>query len=277
MLFEELRFVIVLIGALVASYTDLKTGLIYDKITYPMITLGIIFSLADFITEKNPTYLIFPAVVFVLSYALYFFGKLGGGDVKIFLGIALLLPYYKGKPFFLSMLLMAALASVMVISIFYLIKLFKMKERPRITLSKDVIECLLLGIVLLLYFAILSYLGIMEPLIALLFFIPLLFALIFLALRKQIQGEFFLRWLSVDELEEDEIIAKEFLDKETLNRIGATFKGIITEKDKKKLKRLGIKRVPVYRDLPPFAPFILLGTIIAYFWPDFFLHLFSGI
>lgn len=277
MLFEELRFAIVLIGVLAASYTDIKTGLIYDKITYPMIAFGIIFALADALLEKNPIYLIFPALIFAFCYVLYFLGKLGGGDVKLFSAIALLLPYYHSKPFFLSMLLIAALISVMAISVFYLIKFFRMKKRPEITLSKDVVECILLGIALLLYFTIFSYLGLMEPVVAALFFIPLIFALFFLALRKQIQGAFFLRWVSVDKLEEDEIIAKEFLDKEILSRIKATFKGIITEKDKERLKRLGIKKVPVYRDLPPFAPFILIGTLIAYLCPDFFLHLFSGI
>lgn len=277
MLFEELRFAIVLIGALAASYTDIKTGLIYNKITYPLLAFGIIFALTDTFLERNPIYLLFPALISAFCYALYFLGKLGGGDVKIFSGIALLLPYYHGKPFFLSMLLIAALVSVMAISIFYLIKFFRIKKRPKIALDKDVVECILLGIALLFYFAIFSYLGLMEPLTAMLFFIPLIFALFFLALRKQIQGAFFLRWVSVDKLEEDEIVAKEFLDKETLSKIGAAFKGIITEKDKERLKRLGIKKIPVYRDLPPFAPFILIGIIIAYLYPDFFLHLFSGI
>lgn len=276
MLFEELRFFIVLVGTMAASYTDIKTGLIYDRITYPMIALGICFTIADVFYEKNMLLLLFPLAIFSFSYVLYFLGKLGGGDVKIFLALSLLLPSYKNKPFFISALFAAALVSVVVISAFYLFKFIKMKKKPRIELNRSIVECVLLGIALLLYFATLLYLGLIKLYSALFLAIPLAFALIFLALRRQIQGEFFLRWVRIDELEEDEIIAKEFLSKDMLDKLGASIKGIITEKDKEKLKKLGITRIPVYRDLPPFAPFLLIGVLLAYFWPDLFLNLFAG-
>ena len=42
-----LRQAIVLIGTLAGGYTDAKTGLILDRITYPMIALGILLSLVE--------------------------------------------------------------------------------------------------------------------------------------------------------------------------------------------------------------------------------------
>ena len=39
---------------------------------------------------------------------------------------------------------------------------------------------------------------------------------------------------------------------------------------KKILKELKVSKVPVYRDLPKFAPFVLLGVVLALLLPNFF-------
>jgi len=271
---EDIRLLILLIGAAISSYTDLKEGLIYDKVTYPMIALGVLFISLDLFFERNLYYLLIPLAIFSFSYLLYFLGKLGGGDVKIFLATALLLPYYRGQPFLLSALLVAALASSLTISAIMLFKFFRMSKRPKIELTGDLLRSVALGIVILLYFVALAYLGTLNTFALIIFSIPLFSSLVFLAFRKQIQECFFLRWLSIDELEEDEIIAKEFLDKDIISRLGLSMRGIISEKDKERLKSMGIAKVPVYRDLPPFGPFLLFGVAVSAFMPDLFLRLF---
>jgi Flp pilus assembly protein protease CpaA len=271
---EDIRLLILLIGATISSYTDLKEGLIYDKVTYPMIALGVLFISLDLFFERNLYYLLIPLVIFLFSYLLYFSGKLGGGDVKIFLATALLLPYYRGQPFLLSALLIAALTSSLVISAIILFKFFRIKKRSKIVLSADLLRSIALGIVILLYFVALAYLGTLNTLALIIFSIPLFSSLVFLAFRRQIQECFFLRWLSIDELEEDEIIAKEFLDKSIVSRLGLSMRGIISEKDKERLKSIGITKLPVYRDLPPFGPFLLFGIAVSAFIPDLFLKLF---
>jgi len=276
MIFELARYLIVLAGTLISTYTDIKTGLILDKVTYPMILAGLLFTAADIFTGWNFIQLLIPVGVFALGYLLYYAGKLGGGDVKIFTAMALLLPYYRNEPFVLNVLLIAALSSVMAISVYYLSKYFrKAKKGSRIKENRrELLKAFMLGIALLLYFLVLHQLGFLALWHVLLLFIPLLFALLFLAFQKGIKESFFLKRIPISKLEEDEIIAREFLSKDILAGSGLSLKGIITKEDAKKLKDAGLKKVPVYRGMPPFAPFLLLGVIISFYWPSLFSELF---
>jgi len=274
MFLEEIRLAILLIGAAIAAYTDLKKGLIYNSITYPMIALGAIFLLVDLISTNNIFLIAIPLFIFLFTYALYFTGKLGGGDVKFLVAMALLLPFYRQQPFMLSALLIASLSSAFLISAITLFKFFMMKNRPKIKIDSNLLKTLALGVAILVYLAVFSLFGTLSLLAIIVLCIPLFFSLMFLALRTYIQGCFFLQWVSIDALEEDEIVAKEYLEKGAAEKLGLSLKGIITEKDKERLKKLGIARVPVYRNLPPFAPFLLFGIIVAALVPDFFIKLF---
>ncbi len=272
-MFEFVRYLVVLIGTAVSAYTDIKTGLILDRVTYPMIALGVAFTLADIFFSHNFFQLVVPAGVFFLGFVLYYLGKLGGGDVKIFTGMALLLPYYKSEPFVLNVLLIAALSSVVVISSYYLFKYFRSGVRVKEN-HRDMLKSFALGILLLLYFVSLYSFGFMDLSSALILFVPLLFALFFLAFQTGIKKNFFLKYVSFKELEEDEIIAKEFLDDSILSQAGLLVKGVVGKKEAKKLAGLGVKKFPVYRSLPPFAPFLLFGVIVSFFWPSLFSQVF---
>jgi len=184
------RYLIVLLGTAVSTYTDIKTGLILDRVTYPMIGLGAAFTLADLFFSHNFFQLVVPVGVLVLGYFLYYLGKLGGGDVKIFTAMAFLLPYYKGEPFVLNVLLIAALSSVVVVSSYYLFKYFRSGVRVKEN-RRDMLKAFALGVLLLLYFVSLHTLGFMELSSALILFVPLLFALFFLAFQTGIKKNFF--------------------------------------------------------------------------------------
>ena len=99
------------------AYTDWKTGFIYDWITIPLI----IFGVAVNILTGNYYGLALGAAVFAIGYALYYTGKLGGGDVKIYSGIALALPELGGGVFVLSVALYSALCAIVFISTYYTI------------------------------------------------------------------------------------------------------------------------------------------------------------
>lgn len=274
MILEEVRLAILIVGAAISTYTDLKKGLIYDKVTYPMIALGMIFTLADIFLTKNILQLAIPLFIFLFTYALYFAGKLGGGDVKFLVAMALLLPFYKEQPFMLSALLIAALSSAFIVSLIMLVRFFRSRKRPKIKIDAEMIKTIALGIVIIAYLVAFSFFGNLNFLAMLVISIPLIFSIAFLALRAEIQESFFLRWVSIDSLEEDEIVAKEYLEKDLVEKLGLSFKGIITEKDKEKLKKAGVVKVPVYRNLPPFAPFLLFGIVVAAIIPDIFIRLF---
>ena len=69
--------------------------LIYDKLNYVMIEFGVLLNIyvGVFANFMDMTiYFVIALAVFAVCYLLYYTGKLGGGDVKLFVGISLLLP-----------------------------------------------------------------------------------------------------------------------------------------------------------------------------------------
>jgi hypothetical protein len=128
----------------------------------------------------------------------------------------------------------------------------------------------LLAAFLVVYFGFIGFTGWMPLQFIVLLLIPSAFALIFLALEQGIRKNFFLKQISLKALEEDEIIALEHLPEKVQKKLSLKGKRIIGEPEKKLLKELNITKIPVYRDLPKFAPFVFLGVVLALVLPDFF-------
>ncbi|MGB9936931.1 MAG: A24 family peptidase C-terminal domain-containing protein [Methanobacterium sp.] len=90
--------IIAIAACFYASYTDLKSGIIPNKLTFPLIGLGIVlngiyaFMVAEIMLLVYAV--IFTAIIFVLGYLLWKFGAWAGGDVKLFTALAALLPFY---------------------------------------------------------------------------------------------------------------------------------------------------------------------------------------
>ncbi len=265
MLFELLliRQAIVLAGSGAAAYTDARAGLILDKITYTMIAAGILLN----VFQQEWVWIAVGAVVFAIGYAVYYMGKIGGGDVKLFTGIAFLLPFYQGQFFLLNALFAACILAVVFYSVYYLLKYagkgIDLKENKQGICKAILFGVVIgawLGIVFITQVVSITALGILGT--------TLVLALLFLAFEKGIRRQFFLKKIHISKLEEDEVIATEFLKKEVREKLGLKFKGVFGEEEKAKLKKLGVTKVPVYRNMPPFGPFILLGCIAAMIWPD---------
>ncbi|MBU2476172.1 prepilin peptidase, partial [Candidatus Micrarchaeota archaeon] len=227
-----LKQAVILIGSLIGAYTDFKTGYIYDKITYPMIAIGILlnlFELGKEISFENFMSLFSVGIiVFVLGYGMYWLGKIGGGDVKIFTAIALLIPFEEGifplNIFVLNALIWAGIASLVFYGVYYVIKYARKginwKEN-----QEGIKKAAGLGILILFYFFMIYSFGLGKLILVLL--IPLSISLVFIALEKGIKKEFFLKKISLQEMEEDEVIAVEFTPKETLEKLKLGFKGVL--------------------------------------------------
>jgi len=253
-----LRQAAVLLGAGLGAFTDAKTRLIPDWITLPMIGLGILVNIAEFRAELFYV----GAVVFAIGYLAYWLGKIGGGDVKLFTGLALLMPYYAGSIFVLDVLFTAALTSVVFYGAFYASKYARKGIKWR-EIKSGVARATGFGVLLAVYFYTIYSYGLVRLESAAVLGIATAFALVFLALEKGIRKEFFLKKVRLSKLEEDEVIAQDFLDKKVKKILGLKFKGVLGKNELLALKKAGISSVPVYRELPPFAPFILLGVIAA--------------
>ena len=103
---------------------------------------------------------------------------------------------------------------------------------------------------------------------------PIGFGLIFLAFEAGIKKTFFAKKIPLKELEEDDIIATEFLTEETQKLLDRKFKKVLGKNEKKILEENNVKELWVFRDLPKFGPFIFAGTVVALLYPDVLLGMF---
>ncbi len=268
-----LRQAIVLIASAISAYTDYKTGMVFDKITYPLIAIGVLLNLL----EQQWLGLALGIIVFVFGYAFYFGGKIGGGDVKLFTGIALVLPFFGNGIFLLNALFVSAVIAVVCFTAFFAGKYLLKKGLDFNENKKGILNAALFGGVLLLYLFFVFQLRVLSLFSIIALAIPLLFGLVFLAFEKGIRKEFFLKSIKLSELEEDELFASEFEKPETVKLLGLKFKGVLGKPEIEKLEKAGIKEVLVYRDAPRFAPFFFFGCLVAMIFPNllelFFLRL----
>lgn len=262
--FLLLREAIVLIAAALGAYTDWKTGLINDWITLPLIAIGIILNLFE---KEMFLYYGVAACVFVVGYALYYLGKIGGGDVKLFTGIALVMPFLGGYPFVVTSLFVAAFCSVIALSAWFVSKYVKSGIDWKKN-SRAIKNAALLAVFFGAYISITWVYGMASFGLVVFLAVLLAFGLPYMAFESGIREKFFLKRVALARLEEDEIIASEFLPEKIREKLGMKWKGVIGEKETELLKKMNLKKVPVYRGLPRFGPFILIGCAAAMLFPE---------
>jgi len=248
-----------LIGTLCGAATDARTGYIFDWITYPMIAVGAVTS----IVLGQWMNIGVGATIFVLMLLAYKFGKIGGGDVKIFTGIALLNPF-NDINFLITAGFFAAASSMVFYSVFYTIKYlrvgFSWKEN-----QASAKKALMLLAVLVIYFAWLSIMGMAGAAFVILVGVPFCFGLLFVALQESIKKNFFEKKITLAQVEDDEIIAEGRNDKKVLKLLKG--KQLVGEREVRLLKKNGIRFIYVMRDLPRFGPFIFIGVMTALVQP----------
>ncbi|ODS41989.1 MAG: hypothetical protein MSIBF_01160 [Candidatus Altiarchaeales archaeon IMC4] len=87
-----------------ASYYDLRTGEIPDRISLGMAGFFLFIALVSSVFSHNPSFIVNSAVIgasyFIAAYLLLRLGQWGGGDVKLFAGIGCLLGYMNAAGLF---------------------------------------------------------------------------------------------------------------------------------------------------------------------------------
>jgi Flp pilus assembly protein protease CpaA len=299
----QLQFAANLIAGTLSTYTDIKTGMIDNWITYPLIALGVGITLYT----QQWTGILFAIVIFGTGWLAYRSGSMGGGDIKLLAGMALVQPTYEGMIFPLAVLLIGALSACIVFCIYYVGGF--LLSKPHIhwnTPRKKVAGALLLVFILLFLYmnAQLSTGGITLLLLE----IAMILGLIFYAFEEEVKNHAFLQSILLDNIEDDEVLAvnhltehetnaliflmKEQYDKDILiinqkKKNGSFFERIkytliaflftkydpkppnlISYQDAMKLKSQKITHLPVYRNLPKFAPFLLMGVLATYLFAE---------
>lgn len=100
--------IIAVLASLYGSYSDLKTGIIPNKLTFPLIGLGLLLNGIYAFSIGNLwliiSVVIITGVIFVLGYLFWKMGAWAGGDVKLFTALAALIPFYSVLPYYPSLL-----------------------------------------------------------------------------------------------------------------------------------------------------------------------------
>ena len=95
--------IIAIAACIYASYSDLKRGIIPNKLTFPLIAIGIVlngiyaFMIGEFLFIL--VCVVVTGVIFGLGYLFWKMGAWAGGDVKLFTALAALIPF---APVFVS-------------------------------------------------------------------------------------------------------------------------------------------------------------------------------
>lgn len=89
--------IIAIVACIYASYSDLKRGIIPNKLTFPLIAIGIAlngiyaFMIGEFLFIL--VCVVVTGVIFGLGYLFWKMGAWAGGDVKLFTALAALIPF----------------------------------------------------------------------------------------------------------------------------------------------------------------------------------------
>jgi len=279
---QLIQEITLLVGTLVGAYTDYKTGYIYDWITVPMVLIGVILS----IVLGQWLNIIVGIVLFFGLYLLYRAGKIGGGDVKLFTGIALLNPF-NSIEFLASVFLFSTISAAIFYSIYYTIKYLKKKiesnknKKMKKGLIQEIVEENKQGLVqafvlvtfAIIYFWFMKSAGLINELFIFVAGFTMLCLVLVMTLQKGITKNFFEKRIAIEKLEEDEVISVQGNLKKVIELF--KLKKIVGKEQIMELKRMKIKSIVVLRELPKFGPFIFVGVCLALALPDFFLLLFA--
>lgn len=268
MVFDVIFFIrvfIVLVACAIAAYTDHKTGYIFDWLTFPLMGIGLLLNVFSFYWLDVLSILLIALVIYIFGYMAYYYGKIGGGDIKLFLGIHLVLPYLNGQVFILWVIMASSLLSVLFVSVSYIFKLYN-----KIKITKDLLLerkwKILFSLFFLIFFSFLCYYVVKQdsfPWFVYLTIPAIFFGSVVLIFEKEVKEHIYLRRKPVLKLEEGDVLALEFCNKDFLKETGLEKRAIIEKEDIVLLKELKYKSVPIYDYLPRFGIYILLGAALV--------------
>ncbi len=279
---------VALIGTLILAYTDLKTTYMPDAYTHSMIAIGLIWVI---LFDSSKIYsLIVAGATFLILFLMYLFGQIGGGDVKLFTALALLIPKFPKSlapllnsiginpvtnspiPFIFTVFLLAGLIGPMfTISLWYFIKLYGIRSKVKDYNSK-LLKALLLFFITLPF----AYFFYVFSEAFSLIFIPVLTSMLILPFKNDVLEHFAMKKKKISKLNDDDVLALEFIPESKKKKLGLwrkTFTSPELKKIKSKAKKLGIKEIRVYDYLPQFGPFIFIALLLNLMFGDFLIYL----
>lgn len=271
-----IKMFILLVASGIGAWTDYKTGYIYNWITFPLIIIGFLFLIFESFLYNALGYMYFlkvlfyTAIIYGVGYLFYYFGKLGGGDVKLFLGLNLLVPYVNGQLLIIWVLIISSLFSVLIVSIKYLFILSrKISLKKLVVILKNRISKILIYLLIFLMFVyLLSHTVKILSLskLYLLLLLPIFLGLTSVIMEPEVKKYIYLRNKPLRKVEEGDVICFESLSKKIALKLNMKNRSVIEEKDLLIIKNLDVKSLPIYDNLPRFGPYIFIGVIVSFLY-----------
>ncbi len=284
MVLELARIAVAFIGTGAAAYQDHKTSYIDDKILYAMIAIGVIINLLTFDLSIIAFSLGGALAISLIGYLLYKRGQFGAGDVLLFAGLQLLLPFApvqttqsinavpivnnelyltaaQAFPFFVTIFITSSLLALLASSAYYAFQLVKKKAKWK----PEKISLLVATIASI---AFLYWLNSVVPLSTaqLGVFLAILAASTFtVSMKKQIMSEIIVTQVKQRQIESEDVIATEEMDAGLVEKYGITrvYTPDNAERIAKMMAKKQVTTIPVYKNLPRFAPFVLIALILC--------------
>lgn len=268
-----IRIVLLLLACALAAYFDNKTGYIYDWISLPLIAIGLIINVFTFPLKTLIPIVLIALGIYLFGYFAYYFGKIGGGDIKLFIGIHMILPYLYGQLFIVWVVIISSLLSVMFVSISYAFKLYGKIKINKTFWKKKMSKIFKSGVLFLLFLGFVIFATSIGdlPKIVYITIPPLLFGSVVIIFEDEIKKYIYLRQKPVSKLEEGDVLASEFATKEFLKKIGLEKRTVLEKEDIKRIKLLKLKTLPIFDNLPRFGIYILLGAIFVLIYNIFII------
>ncbi len=260
--FLELRIAIALIGTGLAAWEDARTSFIDDRITFAMIGAGLLLDVLLFDYEFYASMGIIALIIAVLGFIAYKTGQFGGGDVLLLLGIHLLLPInpqaqYAIYPFVLSVLVASTFFASAGSAVWYAKRLWE--EKKLVGRKTQFIAVVLAAASILVFTAPLLNLKTKLVLAA------ITTSTIFLMAFRNELNQVIIKRISIKEVEDEDILALEEMPAELVKKY--SLGKVLTKSEVEKLseieKKEGVRRFPVYKELPRFGPYLLAGLIAS--------------
>jgi len=268
---ELLRVFIALLGTAVAAYYDLYNKKnIPDEFLYGF--LGVAF-LANLVFYEESLFLFSIAIAVFFSaigYLFYRVGQLGGADIFVLASIMLLLPVHPSFtgmafniPFIFSVIVFSGVLFALYVMAYFGHKLYQKEAKPN-----PVFALMLIPYLLFAYVYVNSFL--FSP-VYFAFITILLFATIFFLMFRQPLMEVLSEPMPVSQLEPEDVIALEMMNKDLIERYKVP--RLLTKEEIERLQKTKVEEVRVYTKLPPFIPFILAGMVLGLIFGKYLLLL----
>lgn len=229
-------------------------------------------------------------VVLGIGYVLYAIGQLGMADVIEFAALSLILPLQSTTllsvalpsfpfPFILSLIINTGIVAIIISPLLYIPLAKKRLKMPLSSLisKNDVYKAVMIAAIYAVFLAVIV-IYIPISILGIVVFVLILVSSSILLLFSTPMAKSIVQYLTVNKLEEGDMIDLTLLGAEktrSMKRKLKNFGGLVTTKLIKEMKQKRIKeKLPVYQQGIPFALFIFIGTILTILVGNILLLLF---